>query len=231
MRRFGRISNAVSSGNPKANQSAYQIVESEVAQLRRLNSKVLERLRSRVNLLVDKLALHLVGRHGVPPEKLVEVVGSRLHQDLGNIEMAAVLDDLAVNQLGNLRHGVVLRAVQLKSLTSRGVIMQHALESSSDIERLTISYIRIKRCITYVDRPEALLQVVGGQEIGCPGEFVKEIVFEAERGGWSDNGGFGVDIACHFFSPSLFQLDPFYFRILRLTLVEKNSEGESLLAL
>lgn len=117
-------------------------MESEVGQLRRLNSKILERLRRRVDLLVDKLALDLVGRHGVPPDQLVEVVGSGLQQELGHIEVAAILDDLAVNQLGDFRHRVVLRAVQLESLASGSVIMQHALKSGTDIEGLTISYIR-----------------------------------------------------------------------------------------
>ena len=87
-------------------------------------------------MLVDVFALHLVGRHGVPPEKLVSPVGGRLQQGLGDVHVTTVFDDFTVNQLGNLGHGVVLRAVQFEGLTSGGVVVEHALETGADVNGL-----------------------------------------------------------------------------------------------
>lgn len=55
-----------------------------------------------------------------------------------------------------------------------------------------------------MNRPETLLHVVRGKEIGNAAKFVEEVIFEAEAGGRSDNGGFGVDITSHFLTPGLF---------------------------
>lgn len=98
-------------------------MEGKVADLSRLDSKILECLRIRVDLLVNELPLHLIGTDGGPPEELVEIIGHWLQQGLGNVDVTAVLDDLTVNKLGNLRGGVVLRAVELKSLPSSSVIV------------------------------------------------------------------------------------------------------------
>lgn len=57
--------------------------------------------------------------------------------------------------------------------------------------------------------------MVGGEEVGYSGEFVKEVVFEAECWGWPDNGGLGIDFADNFFSPSLFPLAPFVLFLQR----------------
>lgn len=179
-------------------------MEGQVAQLRRLYPKILERLRVWVDLLVNELPLHLVGRHGVPPEQFVEVVCSRLQEDLGDIEVTATLDDLAINQLGNLRHGIVLRAVQLESLTSCSIVVQHLLKRGADVDDLESQHVKsYRQADTYVNWPETLLHVVGGEEIRHAGKLVQEIVFEAEHGSRSHNRGFGVNLASHFLSPAL----------------------------
>lgn len=59
------------------------------------------------------------------------------------------------------------------------------------------------RRISYVNRPEALLHVVGGKEVGSASELVEKVVFESEHGSGSDNGGLGIDGANHFFTPAL----------------------------
>ena len=111
-------------------------MESQVGKLRRLNAKILEGLRRRVDMLVDELPLNLIRRHGVPPDVLVEVVRDGLQQRLGNVEVSAVLDDLAVNQFGNLARRVFLWSVQLIGLAGGVVVVQHALETGADIDGL-----------------------------------------------------------------------------------------------
>ena len=54
-----------------------------------------------------------------------------------------------------------------------------------------------------MDGPVAFLHVVGGEEIGYAGEFVEEFVFEAEEGGWADDGRFGEYAADYFFATGL----------------------------
>lgn len=111
-------------------------MESKVAKLSRLNTKIREGLRSGIDLLVHIFALHLVGRHDVPPKKLVNPVGSRLQQELGHVDVAAVFNDFAVNQLGNLGRGVILRAIELEGLAGSGVVVKHALKTGADIDSL-----------------------------------------------------------------------------------------------
>lgn len=114
-----------------------QVVEGQVRQIGNLvHAEILEGLGLGVDLLVDELALHLVGGHGVPPEVLVEVVGEGLENGLGDVDVSALLDDFTVHQLGDLRGGVVLGTVELESLTNRAVIVQHLLEGSTDVNGL-----------------------------------------------------------------------------------------------
>lgn len=54
-----------------------------------------------------------------------------------------------------------------------------------------------------MDRPVALLHVVGSEQVGHASEFVKEVVLETEHGGRADNGGLGVDGANDFLTPGL----------------------------
>lgn len=180
-------------------------MESQVLQLGRLNTQVLEGLGRGIDLLVDELALNLVRRPDVPPQQLVHVVRERLQQGLGHVDVAAALDDLAVHQLGDLGHRVVLGAVQLEGLTRGRVVVQHVLQSGSDINGLhRLAWVESSRAKgPYVNRPEALLHVVGGEQAGHSGQFVQEVVLETEHGGRTDNGGLGVDRTSHFLAPSL----------------------------
>lgn len=56
---------------------------------------------------------------------------------------------------------------------------------------------------TYVNWPEALLHVVGGEKVRYASKLVKKVVFKTEHGSGPDDGGLGVDRAGHFLSPSL----------------------------
>ena len=80
-----------------------QIMECEVAQLGWFDAKILECLRRRVDFLIDALPFDLISRHCWPPQHLVEDVGHWLEDALRNVDVPPVLDDLPVDQLGNLR--------------------------------------------------------------------------------------------------------------------------------
>lgn len=98
-------------------------MESEFGQLSGLDVEVLERLGGRVDVLVDKLPLNFVGAHGGPPEVLVQEMSSRLQDSLGNIDVAATLDDFAVDERGDFSGRVFLRAVQLKGRSGGGIVV------------------------------------------------------------------------------------------------------------
>ena len=100
-------------------------MKGQTAQLRRLDAQVLERLGAGINDLVDELALNLVRGERVPPEDPVEDIGHGLNQHLGHVQVPPFLDDLAVDELGDLGGGVVCRAVQLIGLLRRGVVFDH----------------------------------------------------------------------------------------------------------
>lgn len=51
--------------------------------------------------------------------------------------------------------------------------------------------------------PEALLHVIGGEEIGDAGKFVEEVVFKTEHGSRADDGGFGEDLTGNLFTTGL----------------------------
>lgn len=125
-----------------------QVVEGQVRQVGNLvHAEILEGLGRGVDLLVNELALDLVGGHGVPPEVFVEVVGEGLEEGLGNVNVGALLDDFTVDQLGNLRGGVVLGTVELEGLTNGAVIVQHLLKGGTDVNGLKKSELVMSRLV------------------------------------------------------------------------------------
>jgi hypothetical protein len=56
---------------------------------------------------------------------------------------------------------------------------------------------------TYVNRPVALLHVVGGEDVAHLGQLVEEVVLETEHRRRSHNGGLRVDFADDFLTPCL----------------------------
>jgi hypothetical protein len=114
----------------------YQVVKGEVAELCGLNAEIFECLGRLVNLLVNELPLHLIGGDGMPPEELVQVVSHRLQDSLGNVDVAAALDNFTVNQFRNLRSRVVLRSIELESLAGSGVVVEHCLEGGTNVNGL-----------------------------------------------------------------------------------------------
>lgn len=54
-----------------------------------------------------------------------------------------------------------------------------------------------------MDGPEALLHVVGGEQVRHTGELVKEVVLETEHGRGANNGGLGVDGTSDLLTPGL----------------------------
>jgi hypothetical protein len=74
----------------------------------------------------------------VPPKILVEVEGQGLEELLGNVDAGTLLDDLGVDKLGDLGTRVLLGAVELVGLANGAVVVQHALQSASDIGSLGV---------------------------------------------------------------------------------------------
>jgi hypothetical protein len=132
-------------------------------------------------------------------------VSSRLEQDLGNVDVATVLDNFLVDDLGDFGSGVLRWAVELESLRSGVVIVQHALQSSSDINGLLNVNNRSQYWeeYTYVDWPVFLLHVVGGEEVGHSSKFVKQVIFKSEHWGRAHNGSLGEDFANNTLAPAL----------------------------
>ena len=52
--------------------------------------------------------------------------------------MAPLLDDLAVNELGDLGGGVILRSVKLIGLGGSAVVLKHDFQSRADVDSLQI---------------------------------------------------------------------------------------------
>ena len=187
-----------------------QVVEGQIGQIGGLlHAEVLEGLSLRVDDLVNELALDLVGGQSVPPKVLVDVVGEGLEKGLGDVDVAALLDDFAVDELGNLGCGVVLGSVKLECLTGSAVIVQHALEGGTDINGLDrwlvvrSSTLDIHLGDTYVNRPVALLHVVGSQDVANLSQLVQKVVLETEHGRRAHDCGLGVDLADDLLTPRL----------------------------
>ncbi len=117
-------------------RDTHQVVISPLADVGGLDAQVLERLGGLVDDLVVELALDLVGRHDVPPEEAVEQAGGGLQDALGDVDVAAALEDFAVDQLGDLGCRVVLGAVQFEGLRGRLVVVEHLLERLTDVDGL-----------------------------------------------------------------------------------------------
>lgn len=160
-------------------QKPYQIVESQVSKVSWLNAKVLEGLRIWIDDLIQELTLDLVTGKDWPPESLVKEGGSWLKDGLWHVDVSAVLVDFLVNQLSDLSCGVVLWAVKLVCLGGSAVILNHLLQSSSDING--------------VNWPVTLLHVVGSKEVGDTSQLVEETILETEHWCWSDDGSLWVD--------------------------------------
>lgn len=61
----------------------------------------------------------------------------------------------------------------------------------------------VRSSATYVDGPEALLHVVGRENVASSGQFVKKVVLETEHRRRAHDGGLGVDFADDFLTPCL----------------------------
>lgn len=114
----------------------YQIVIDVVANLTRLNAKVLEGLCSLINNLVVELTLNLISRANGPPKNLVEQSSHGLQDGLGDVNVSPLLEDFPVNQLRDFSCRVVLGAVELKGLGYGVVIVEDLLQSLANIDNL-----------------------------------------------------------------------------------------------
>ena len=98
----------------------------QTAQLRRLNTQILEGLRLRINHLIDKLPLYLVRGDCMPPQNPVQSTSNGLQQPFGYIKVSPMLDDFAVHEVGDFGSRIVLRAVKLVGLRCSAVVLEHS---------------------------------------------------------------------------------------------------------
>lgn len=108
----------------------------QTTQLRRLNPQILECLRLRINLLIEKLFFHLVRRRGRPPDELIQHSRNGFEDAFGDVDVAAAFVDFAVDELRDFGHGVVFRAVELEGLGGGGVVLEHVFEGLTDVDGL-----------------------------------------------------------------------------------------------
>ena len=98
-------------------------MEGQVAEFGRLDTQVLERLRLRINDLIKAFSLHFVrGDHG-PPDGLVDEVGERLVDPLGQVDMSPMTESLALNKFFDFGHGIILRPVEFEGLGCSVVVV------------------------------------------------------------------------------------------------------------
>ena len=120
--------------------STYEVVVDEVADLTRLDAKILECLCCVVDDLVMELSLNLVGRRDGPPQQLVQETSDGLENGLGHIDVSALLVNFPVHKLSNLGRRIILRPIELESLRGGGVVVEHELQSLANIDDLNTSW-------------------------------------------------------------------------------------------
>lgn len=111
-------------------------MESKGVEVSWLNPQVLEGLSSWVDVLVNEFSFDFVGGCDGPPEESVQPVSGRLHDDLWNVDMSALLDDFTVNKLGDFLGGVVLGAVELKGLSGGPFFLEHDFKGPANVNSL-----------------------------------------------------------------------------------------------
>lgn len=113
-----------------------QIMKREIRQLPRLDPQILESLRLRIDLLIDKLPLHLVRTRLAPPDQPVVQLRYWFEQAFGDIDVPSMLDDFAVHEAGDFGGRVVRGAVELVGFGGGGVIFQHEGEGLAYVDGL-----------------------------------------------------------------------------------------------
>lgn len=144
----------------------------------------------------------------MPPENLVENLGDRLEDGLGDVEVTSLLVNLLVDHVGDLLHGVLLRSVELKSLSGRAVVVEDLLEGGTDIDRLHRSIFhhalpQTRPNFTYVHRPELFLHVVGSEEVRDASQLQQQVVLETKNGSRSNQSCLGEDASGNLLTTSL----------------------------
>ncbi len=162
---------------------------SKVSKVNWLDAEILEGLGVWIDDLIDELALDLVTGKNRPPKSLVKESGGWLKDGLWHVNVSAVLVNFLVNQLSDLGHRIVLWSVKLVCLGCGAVILEHLLEGRSDIDG--------------VHRPEALLHVVRGENVGDTSKLVEKTILETKHWCWSDDGSLWEDAANDLLSTGL----------------------------
>lgn len=160
-----------------------------LADVLRLHAQILERLGLGVNDLVVHFTVQLLRRHRLPVEELVEDLVDRLQDMRRDVDVSALLEDFAINKSGNFSRRVVLGAIKLIRLASRGIIEANDFKSATDVN--------------HMDRPETLLHVVDREQVGEGSKLKKQVIFKAKRRRRTHNGRLGEDLANDSFTAAL----------------------------
>lgn len=156
-------------------------MESQVSKVSWLDAEVLEGLRIWIDDLIQELTLNLVTGKDRPPKSLVKESGSWLEDSLWHVDVSAVLVDFLVDQLSDLGCGIVLWSVELVCLRGSVVVLEHFLQSVSDINGM--------------HWPVALLHVVGSEKVGNTSQLVEKTILKTEHWCWPDDSSLWEDAA------------------------------------
>lgn len=115
-----------------------QIVIRQILQIRTLNPQILQCPCIFVDSLVETFLLDLVraDARDVPPNEAVEVISKRLEEAFGEVDVSALMQDLAVYEGGDFGHAVVDRAVEFKGFRDSSVIHGDFVEGFTYIDGL-----------------------------------------------------------------------------------------------
>lgn len=70
----------------------------------------------------------------MPPNGLIECTSNGFENSLRNVDMSPLLENFLVDHFCDLRHAVLLGAVEFKSLANSRVIVQHLFQTSANVD-------------------------------------------------------------------------------------------------
>lgn len=104
-------------------------------ELFRRDPQISKCLGCRINLLVEELPLNLVRRNRGPPD-IVQGFCHGLQDGLRQINVAALRDGVTVDDIGDIAHCELTRAVELEGLAGGAVVVGNGLKAFANIDNL-----------------------------------------------------------------------------------------------
>lgn len=113
-----------------------KVMEGQLSQISRLNTKVGESFGIFVDNLIQAFLFELISASDRPPDELIQIMQSGTQDCFGQVDVSSLVDDFTVDQLSYLGHAVVGWAVELKGFTGSGVVVADLFEGNADIDGL-----------------------------------------------------------------------------------------------